>query len=475
MITVTLIAKPEVPPVVSARQAAETCYQAVLPKPKPNDEATAKFVKDKLFNVGHHTTLQHQQFTFAIEGIAVGDVTLGLHLAHPFYDSDQRSGRFCSAMFDNPDPEPIRQYISFFWPEITDQQLAMTLNQVEQGLKLYRDNLGPATELAERFLRQERPHLKEEAILVQAAKIAQEQLRMFIPVIFPTGLQYTVNLSALVAVWQSAFTPVLRYVTDEMRRQVLSLWPELDFMFDGQQRRKDDWYCDYDCVSGPPHVDPMLYWNTDAPNIKAVRVYFFESTRSPAPSLMHPLDLLHFTPELMGNNTATIIERGVTMSLATMGQDQRHRAIRRSEPHFTAQFYLPPLVSELVKAGKLELTAIRDLFRGWQEMYYCLPSNLKTLWMVLAPYGAVVEYDKVGSLNAIAHEQAKRLCWCAQEEIFHLGLRLRALVGKTHPRLLALLDPPCFKNGVCGEGTRYCGRDLRLRSRSEDFFCRRRV
>lgn len=475
MITVTLIAKPEVPPVVSARQAAETCYQAVLPKPKPNDEATAKFVKDKLFNVGHHTTLQHQQFTFAIEGIAVGDVTLGLHLAHPFYDSDQRSGRFCSAMFDNPDPEPIRQYISFFWPEITDQQLAMTLNQVEQGLKLYRDNLGPATELAERFLRQERPHLKEEAILVQAAKIAQEQLRMFIPVIFPTGLQYTVNLSALVAMWQSAFTPVLRYVTDEMRRQVLSLWPELDFMFDGQRRLKNDWHCDYNPINAPPHLDPMIYWNTEAPNIEYVNIHPTNGILLPGSDLMHPVDMLHFIPEMMGNNTVTIIEGKVSMSLTAMGQDQRHRSIRRSEPHFTAQFYLPPLVSELVKAGKLELTAIRDLFRGWQEMYYCLPSNLKTLWMVLAPYGAVVQYDKVGSLNAIAHEQAKRLCWCAQEEIFHLGLRLRALVGKTHPRLLALLDPPCFKNGVCGEGTRYCGRDLRLRSRSEDFFCRRRV
>ncbi len=478
MIIVELIAKPEVPPVVSARQAAETCYQAEMPEQKSNDEATAKFVKDRLFDVGHHTTVQHQQFTFAIEGIAVGDITLGLHLANPFYDSDQRSGRFCSAMFAKPDIEQIRQYISFFWPEITDRQLFKALDQVTEGLRLYQDNLGPATELAEHFLRQERPYAKDQAIATQAAKIAQEQLRMFIPVVFPTGLQYTVNLSALVALWQSAFTPVLRYVTDEMRRQVLSLWPELAFMFDYEMRRVGDWNCnsggndgqlEFPGLSVPDNQDRGFCFR---PNIKAVRVGLPRGVILPGTDIMHPVDLLHFTPEMMNNNTATITQRGVSMSLATMGQDQRHRTIRRSEPHFTGRFYLPPLVAELLIAGKLKAEPIENLFNGWQSLQPVLPGSL---WMIMAPYGAMVSYDKVASINAIAHEQAKRLCWCAQEEIFHLGLRLRELVSETHPELLALLDPPCFKAGSCGEGARYCGRNLKLRSDSGQFFCRRHV
>ena len=57
---------------------------------------------------------------------------------------------------------------------------------------------------------------------------------------------------------------------------------------------------------------------------------------------MHPVDLLHFSPELMDNNVSEI-KTNIEISVATMGQDQRHRTVRRSQPGFSGRFYLPPI------------------------------------------------------------------------------------------------------------------------------------
>ena len=85
-------------PLKKASHAALSCYQSEMP-----DIKTVKIidVDGRLFKPGHHTTLQHTDFTFVIDGIAVGDVTLGLHLVSPFYNSDQRSGQKCRILIFN--------------------------------------------------------------------------------------------------------------------------------------------------------------------------------------------------------------------------------------------------------------------------------------------------------------------------------------------------------------------------------------
>ena len=92
--------------------SALTCYNPDLPEVGKTID-----VKKRLFETGHHTTLQHNYYTFAIDGLAVADVTFGLHLASPFYNSDQRSGRFCIDMFKNPDYDGFSSYIKTFWPK----------------------------------------------------------------------------------------------------------------------------------------------------------------------------------------------------------------------------------------------------------------------------------------------------------------------------------------------------------------------
>ena len=133
-------------------------------------------------------------------------------------------------------------------------------------------------------------------------------------------------------------------------------------------------------------------------------------------------------------------------------------------------FYLPQVITSL--PAMVEIA--KEYLRLWLELTKSLPP---TLAAAIAPYGAMVAYDKSSSLNAIFHEQSKRLCWCAQEEIYHIGRSLRigieSIRGKKSS-LLRVLEPPCFRAGRCLEGSRCCGRDISLR-KSGDYFPERKV
>jgi len=453
MIKITLINQPTVSPLCSAEHAAKTCYQAEVPTLKTDPELVRDFVDKNLFKTGHHTTLQHQNFTFVIENIAISDVTFGLHLTSPFYNSDQRSGRFCGQMFTNPDYVWIENYIKFFWPEVSDEGLVKILDFVKQSIKIYQDNIEKATDLAKQFLRQERPYISEKFIERNAPKIAQEQLRVFIPTILPTALVYTINLSSLVALWQAAWTPVLRFVTDQMRLCVIAEHPALVFMFDEEKRNKTDW---------APSIKDS-YQLKFKPGCSLLDVLDEASFKNPEPHQTQPIDLLHFLPEFMDNNIGEV-RAEVEVSVATMGQDQRHRTIKRGAPIFTKNFYCPPIVKELITSEH------EAFFLSWaDDLRGLIPDSLHT---AIAPYGAMVEYKKTASANALLHEQSKRLCWSAQEEIYHLSRDLRLLLQQklsdSHLLLRALV-PPCHDTGKCVEGDRYCGRNINIRI-SGDYF-----
>ena len=458
MIDVKLFAATDKNPIDMASLAAGICYQDKIP-----EMGKRLNVREKLFDVSHHTTIQHHSISFIIEGIAVGDITFGMHLTNPFYDSDQRSGRYCAKMFLDPDYDKIKNYIRRFWWNISSSALVMVMDYIKTGVNLYHANIAPAGEIAGNFVAEERPFASN-IIKGNIPKYAQEQMRMLISVIFPTAFVYTVNDSALVAMYESAWTPVMRYLTGEMARLFVEKYPETSFMFNEERRRKNDWAITL--------KDNRTLWVKYKPVFDlmslSVDVFRSETFCLPDKSIMHPVDRLHFTPEMM-ENSIDGIKAKIEVSTATMGQDQRHRSIRRGIPKFTGNFYIPPILEKL----ELERKAI-EIMNKWREVSKVVPD---TLAMILAPYGAMVSYRKSGSFNAIAHEQAKRLCWSAQQEICDLG-RLQRLateerLGKNHP-LLSMFEPPCYEKGICSEGDRYCGRDIRVRE-TGDYFPERKV
>lgn len=443
VIQVSLKAHTNVSPIDLASFAAKVCYQSTEP-----EWGKTLDIDNILFKTGHHTTLQHFFFTFMIEGISVGDITFGMHLASPFYDSDQRSGRYCAKMFLEPDFKKIESYIKRYWPKVSKSELKEVMEYVEKAVGVYHLNIEKATKVAKKFMKKERPYVSEKTLEQNGPEIAQEQMRMFIPTIFPTGFTFTLNLTALAAMYYSAHNPVMRDVTGRMVKEVLSKFPELSFMFNGE-RRSDDWAPEISKATSEIKYEPELRLLTINGEIDFI---------SPDPSIMHPVDLLQFTPETMNNATGHIGTE-VSMSIATMGQDQRHRTLKRSTPVLTGDFYLPSIPKEC----KLENMAV-EIMKDWLTLSQKVP---KTLATVLAPYGAMVYYLKKGSFNAIAHEQFKRLCWCAQEEIYNLSRLLREQIEARggYKKLLSMFEPPCYKDGICKEGNRYCGRNIKLRKK----------
>jgi hypothetical protein len=245
-------------------------------------------------------------------------------------------------------------------------------------------------------------------------------------------------------------------LTQKMVDLVLEIYPEISYMF---SRRAKSWSPDLNWgvnVKGKP--DFILKGIDDADGVVV-----------PTAEDMYPIDLLHFLPETMQNNVGGI-KSEVEISLACMGQDQRHRTIRRGLPVFTGNFYLPPIL----EAMGLRIPAYRLLGQWLSLAEAGLPS---TLLAAIAPYGAMVRYVKSASFNALFHEQNKRECWCAQEEIYHIGRFNRLAVekerGKDSP-ILRVMEPYCYQTGKCAEGDRYCGRDISLRE-SGDYFPERRV
>lgn len=455
MIDVKLIANTDIDLLELSSHAALFCYQAETPELGKKID-----VENRLFNVGHHTTLQHSFFTFAIEGIAVGDITFGFHLVHPFYNSDQRSGRYCAKMFLEPNFLEIEEYIKKFWPKVRLSERKNIIVYIKKGVGIYHNNIAKASEIARDFLMAERPYVQEKSLEMNAPKIAQEQMRMFIPVIFPTGFDYTINITVLAAMHRIAWTPPMRSIVDKMVEEVLKKFPEIAFIFKDDRKSKEDWSLEI------PKISAVKVKNS--PRHILLDVLGDKNFIKPNSEKMHPVDLLHFDPRLMNNSIGEIRSK-VEISTATMGQDQRHRTIRRGIPAFTGSFYFPPILRKM----KLENEA-ENLMREWIKISKTIPG---TLAMILAPYGAMVTYEKAGSFNAVAHEQAKRLCWCAQEEIYHAGRELRMGIEKKKggkSKLLQIFEPPCYREGKCAEGARYCGRDLKLR-KTGDFFPKRKV
>lgn len=442
-LTVSLVQYPSNPATQMAKHAAGVCKNPHIPQMG----APGVDVRKGLFQVSHHTTLAHTNLTFAIDGLSVNGFTFGAHLANIYYNSDQRSGRFCNDMFGNPDILALAEHMQTYW-SLDTKQLEAALNFIKKGLHLYASHLDESTQLMKLWAKEERPYIKADMLEKSGARnFAQEQLRMLVPTIFPSGTDITLSLTAIFSLWHTAHSPEMRALTDKMRDIVLELWPDIDYMFDEKSRRAYDFVPKFE---GAPHLtsDPVARFIGHTGDFGKIIV--------PDEEDMSPVDLLPYRPKYMDNNGIEVHSE-IEYSVATMGQDQRHRSIRRTEPRFTGGFYMPPVIEACVP---------KDIVLEYMEEWYALRTLLpESLVLALAPYGAVVQYRKFAPINAFAHEQAKRACKLAQGEIRKGALLLRESIlasGVPDAAIAAeLIGSPCCRNGgTCTEGVYYCGISL---------------
>ncbi|MBR6412177.1 MAG: FAD-dependent thymidylate synthase [Alphaproteobacteria bacterium] len=443
MISVKLQAKTNVNVTPLASYAAKVCYTAEAPQ-----LGDLIKVKERLFDPGHHTTLEHNHFTFLLDGVSVSSVVFGIHLNAPYYNSDQRSGRF-SKMYDAPNMAEIRENLKTLYP---DENVEKAVSFVQKGADIYQAQIAPLTDLAARVIREERPLANDKYVEVNGKKFAQEQLRVFVSQVMPTALVTTVNVSALAALWRVAWSPEMRLVTDKMKEEVLKAEPDIAYMFDESKRSKQDW------------VPQMMFDQVHTKTAPVCRLISADIGTADFPKMADSVDILPFSPKAMTNNINRI-RTEVEISAATMGQDQRHRSIKRGEPVLTGAFYVPPL---------LKMAGLEGQAQEYMEEYAALKKELSpNLMLSIAPYGVMAKYQKEASLNALMHEQEKRLCWCAQEEICEVARQLREQLKGSYPELADRLAPPCWTGG-CREGVRFCGRQVN-KNLVPDYFIRRRV
>lgn len=457
IIKVKKIAGTDVEPTILASHAARTCYAADVPELGETID-----VENRLFKTGHHTTLEHNYYTFNIDGIPVSSVVFGLHLTAPFYNTDQRSGRF-SKMYDNPDMAAIKNTLKTYHPEVSDYNINAACDFIENGLDIYAKNKNRVTELARDAIHRERPYASEKYVEQNAPKFAQEQLRMFVSMIAPTALDYTIDLATLFTLYRTAWTTEMRDAVNQMAELAMRDDPKIKYMFDSAKQAPVHNYVskffaseNYRGIKTRPEFTLLDYKYDDK---------MFVENKSPDMA-----DTLQFHPRYMNNSLMYVDSKIHIDAGATMGQDQRHRSIQRSEPQFTGYFYLPPLLN----AAGLEKDA--DKF---MNMYYSLMADTFSCGMILAvtPYGAMVEYNKHANLNALMHEQGKRTCWCAQEAIYHISCDLRRDLGQfigQNAKLMKYLTPPCLSMGKCPEGPRCCGRDI-INDKINGYFKQRQI
>ncbi len=467
-ITVQPIAATDRDPITLASHAARTCYSAT--EAKLGDIMN---VEDP-YRAGHHTLFQIPHYTFHIEGIPVSSMVFGLHLTGGHYTTAQRSGRF-SKMYDNPDMDEIENIIYAYYPELWASDVNRITDFIKFGLDVYHDSKPRIDELARDAIKAERPHASDKYINQNAPKFAQEQLRMFVSMIAPTALDWTVNLSAINAFYRTAYTRPMRDVMDQIvelveqdQKNRANHDPEnadkntsdISYMFKDSVRGTEDWSPDYPGYKGVkthPECELIDYRYDD------------DAFQEINPHDM--VDIWPFTPNTMDNSLMYVHSRVHIDAGATGGQDQRHRSIKRSQPKFTGYFYLPPLLD----AAHLRPAA--DEFMQRYDDLYKDPKFAKSLMTMIAPYGLMVQYDKRADLNAFVHEQGKRTCWCAQEAIYHISCDLREQLAEKiggDAKLLKYMTPPCLSMGKCPEGKRCCGRDI-ISALQSGYFQKRRV
>ncbi len=440
-VKVTKIAETDVSPTILASHAATMCYNAETPELGRTID-----VKKRLFDTGHHSTLEHNYWTFMIENIPVSSVVFGLHLTAPFYDTDQRSGRF-SKMYENPDMADIKNTLETYYPDAPAKNINKACDFIENGLDVYADNKDRVTELARDQIRLERPKASDKYIESNAPKLAQEQLRMFVSMIAPTALDWTVDLATICAFYRTAWTPFMRDTMDKIAEQIKKDHPDIAYMFDEKVRNTEPW---------SPKFAPCHMGTKTRPEFRLLD-YNYDDKKFRENESRDTVDTLQFSPDYMDNSLMHVDSRIHIDAGATMGQDQRHRSIKRSKPVFTGYFYLPPMLN---KAG------LKPSADAWMRDFYGMVKNpefSRSMLTSVSPYGAMVKYDKHADLNALIHEQGKRTCWCAQEAIYHLACDLRRELAEKigeDAAVLKYLTPPCLSMGKCVEGPRFCGRNI---------------
>ena len=494
---------------------ARTCYsgagivrdEQILGAPLPEAERNERVrrrdaLARDLYQAGHHTTLQHAHFQFALSNVSRQLIWSFLH-SHPFYNSEQVSQRYVTVKPGQVVVPPLSgPALEIYRDTVARQQTAYE--------ELCKALLGPAGEAYyDRY-----PSRRRHAATwdKEVRKKAQEVARYVLPVATFAYLYHTINGATLLRYWRASAQGDVpleqRLVVGRMVDELLRLDPgyrailEDPIPFDelpettamraaevadagsapqaGESRRRafrEEFDRDLD-----GRTSRLIDWpaRNEETLAQAVReVLGLPRTRlsdDDAIALVMDPARNRYLGESLNLTTLSKLSRTMAhchytfrkkMSHAGDSQNQRHRMTPASRPILEAQlggepdYETPPLVPVDPAVHRRYREAMEIAWDGIRRLLALGTPAEDALYLL--PNAVSIRFTESASLLDLRHKHAMRLCYNAQEEIWKASLDEALQIRDVHPRIGTWLLPPCNLRQsagltpICPEGKRYCG------------------
>lgn len=490
--------------VALAYAAARTCYseELVFPNVFPEDRSSGKAMvslAQSTYQAGHHTLWQHPNFVFALQGVSRLLVWSLLH-SFPYYNTSQQSQRYVRV---NPEavvipplgkdsPNPLERYSLELYQDV----LALMMNGYQQLIDLLR----PVVALEYRKIVPE----KRKGFDSEVEKKAQEVARYVLPLATKTNLYYTVSLLTLMRLWRLCqgfdVSAEARLVVGMMIQAVKERDPlfgqileeplpveeiheakllsaqhlclpedieqavsEFDGALKGWPSRLVDWSAQSEATlaAAARNVLGLPFSRlTDEAAIALV----LDPAQNPYLAQTLNLTAQAKLAKVMAHSHWTFRE---SLSNTCDAQAQRHRTTPSSRPvlwGFLSEepdYVTPTLIRQDEKALRYYEDLMARVWKGIREFRnWGAPAEFAAY---LLPNAVTIRGFTSTDLAALWHKAKMRLCYNAQEEIWHLLVAQVREVDRVAPNIGKWLLAPCQIRRLagitpyCPEGSRYCG------------------
>ncbi len=446
-----------------------------------------------IYKAGHHTTLQHAHFQFALENVSRQFLWSFLH-SHPFYNSEQVSQRYVTVDPSQAVVPPLSGQAEALYRETLDFQAKSYLSLTDKLKAL------TAREYQARFKHADMNGKKAQGAI---QKKSQEVARYVLPVATFAYLYHTVSGLTLLRYWRlcQTFDAPLeqRLVVGMMVEEVLKLAPEyrtileepLSFEstaesqmfehFHATKATQKEFRLEFDDSLGGL-TSKLVDHSKDAEKMLASSVREVFGLPSSALSDDEAIELAldpsknKYLGETLNVSTHSKLTRALfhphytfrkKLSHTGDSQDQRHRMTPASRPILHALTldepdYLVPVLLEQDPALGREYAGIME--KTWENIVKLRKLGASEEFAsYLLPNAVAVRFTESADLLNLHHKHAMRLCYNAQEEIWKASLDEARQVRETHPRIGKWLLPPCGLRSragtkpTCPEGDRFCG------------------
>jgi flavin-dependent thymidylate synthase len=448
------------------------------------------------YEAGHHTTLQHAHFQFAIEGVSRHFIWSFLH-SHPFYNSEQVSQRYVEVKSS-----------SFVVPPLEAETLAIYRASIERQIGAYQKLISLLTPPCAREYYRIFPARKKNQARYDKdiKKKAQEVARYVLPIATTAYLYHTVSgitLLRYARLCRQLDTPSeTRVVVGKMVSALLEHDPLYSKILEEPLELEDtpEWRHFERTRGEPPDPDQAREFvaefdrslggytsrlvdhkpGNEAQVAQAVREVLGvtrsrmgdeEAIRRALDPTHNPLfgeslNLLHHSKLSRALFHASYTFRK-KLSHAADSQDQRHRMTPASRPILMAHYAGEPdyITPELVRRNAAAEALYRDVMsEAWRAMARLRELGTPDEFIAyLLPNAAPVRMTESADLLNLHHKLKSRLCYNAQDEIWRASLDETRQIRDVNPIIGRYLLPPCGlrlmtdTRPLCPEGDRYCG------------------